>query len=253
MFDEVGGTIRDDDAPPSIQTISNPTVTEANTSSVNADFVIKLSSVSTKPVTIQYSTTDGSAKAPGDYTGVGTTPPATRDVPAGTDSITISVPVIGDTLFEQDEKFSVALTDPDNAGRAGQAGRSHDHRRRLDADADRQQPVGRRGQLRADRPRLRRHDPLPRRPPSPSTTAPLRIRRRLGLHRGRRRPARLQLVPGDRRSTVLKSVDQGQGRHAGRAQRVVQARAGESDHRGDRQDGDGDDHKRRRQLEALDQ
>jgi large repetitive protein len=105
IFDEATGTITDNDGPPSIQAISNPTVAESNTGAVNAEFVITLSSVSTKPVTIQYSTTDGSAKAPADYTAVGTTPPATKNVPAGETSITISVPVIGDTLPEEQENF----------------------------------------------------------------------------------------------------------------------------------------------------
>ena len=56
--------------------------------------------------------------------------------------------IVGDTLFEQDEKFSVVLTDPIN----GAPGTDMRGEVTIDdddsADADGEQPVGRRGQLR---------------------------------------------------------------------------------------------------------
>jgi large repetitive protein len=105
-------TITNDDTPPSTTTITDPTVTEGNTGTVAANFVVSLSSASSQPVTIRYSTVDGSAKAPDDYV------PASNQaitIPPGQTSGTISVEVKGDTIYEGTENFFVNLLSAVNA------------------------------------------------------------------------------------------------------------------------------------------
>src|SRR5437660_7742263 len=65
------------------------------------------------PVTVIYATADGSATAPSDYTSRN----GTFDFLAGTGNatMTISVPIIPDTIVEPDETFFVNLDHPDGA------------------------------------------------------------------------------------------------------------------------------------------
>src|SRR5216110_1735219 len=65
------------------------------------------------PVTVSYATADGSATAPSDYTSRN----GALDFPAGTGNatMTISVPIIPDTIVEPDETFFVNLTNADGA------------------------------------------------------------------------------------------------------------------------------------------
>src|SRR5438094_4062341 len=65
------------------------------------------------PITVSYATADGSATAPSDYTSRN----GALDFPAGTGNttMTISVPIIGDTIVEPDETFFVNLDHPDGA------------------------------------------------------------------------------------------------------------------------------------------
>jgi urease beta subunit len=104
------GTITNDDALPTL-TIGNATLTEGNSGTVNAVFAVTLSAVSVSTVTVDYSTFDGSAAAPGDYVatsgGLTFTP--------GQTAKQIIVPVSGDTTIETNETFTVALANPANA------------------------------------------------------------------------------------------------------------------------------------------
>src|SRR5262249_4338322 len=103
-------TILDNESPP-VVSIADPSVLEGDTGSVNAHFVVSLTVPSTRTVTVDYTTTDGSATAPDDYTaGSGTVTFAPGETEAGVD-----VPVVGDTLAEPDETFSVTLSDPNRA------------------------------------------------------------------------------------------------------------------------------------------
>src|SRR6266446_7161580 len=65
------------------------------------------------PVTVIYATADGSATAPSDYSSRN----GALDFPAGTGNatMTISVPIIPDTIVEPDETFFVNLTNADGA------------------------------------------------------------------------------------------------------------------------------------------
>ncbi len=101
------GTIMDDDPKFSID---SPTVTEADSNSVNLVFTVTLSASSSSQLTVDYATSDGStngATAGTDYTAVS----GTLTFPAGTTSRTITVSVTGDTANELNETVVVTLSD----------------------------------------------------------------------------------------------------------------------------------------------
>ena len=104
------GTIENDDT----ATLSIDDVSQAEGSSGTAGFVftVTLSGGVVGGFTVGYSTSDGTASAPGDYTSTSGTLTF-----AGTDgeTQTITVPVVGDMVVEPDETFTVALGTPSNA------------------------------------------------------------------------------------------------------------------------------------------
>jgi chitinase len=77
-----------------------------------------MTAASTSPVTVKYVTTAGTAKAPADFT----TKTGTLTIAAGKTSGTIVVPIVGDTVKEANETFTVTLSQPTNAGLADAAG-----------------------------------------------------------------------------------------------------------------------------------
>lgn len=111
------GTIRNDDAAPTptpvpspLPTISinNTSTTEGDTGTKNAAFEVRLSRSSNQEVKVNFDTADGTAKAGSDYTaatGVVTFAP-------GTTTQTVLIPIVGDTVVEADETFSVKLSSP---------------------------------------------------------------------------------------------------------------------------------------------
>jgi hypothetical protein len=103
------GTITDDDTV-SIS-VANPTVTEGNSGTANALFNVTLSTVSASTVTVDYATADGSAIAPGDYL----TTTGTLSFAPGQTVMQIGVPVVGDTVIESTEVFSLNLFNAVNA------------------------------------------------------------------------------------------------------------------------------------------
>jgi PKD repeat protein len=103
-------TILDDDAAPTL-TIGDKTITEGDNGTFNVTYTINLNTPSGKPVTVNYTTADGTATAGTDYTatnGLVTFAP-------GETSKTITVQVLGDTIDEFDETFGLYLTNPENA------------------------------------------------------------------------------------------------------------------------------------------
>ena len=91
--------------PPSIG-ISDTSVTEGNSGTRPASFAVTLSAPSAQPVTVAYSTSDGTAAATSDYR-------ATNGVltfAAGETSKSIEVQVKGDRAAESDETFVVQLS-----------------------------------------------------------------------------------------------------------------------------------------------
>jgi uncharacterized delta-60 repeat protein len=92
--------------------VNNITVTEGNTSAINATFTVKLTPAVTVPVTVKYATANSTALAPGDYTALALTQ-LTFD--PGQTSKTVAVQVKGDTLDEANETFRLLLSAPTNA------------------------------------------------------------------------------------------------------------------------------------------
>ena len=101
------GTILDNDGTPTLS-INDMSQSEGTSPMT---FTVTLSSASASAVSVNYATSNGTAVAPGDYTSTSNT----LTIPAGSTTGTISVPIINDTLDENDESFTVNLTSPVNA------------------------------------------------------------------------------------------------------------------------------------------
>lgn len=105
--DESTGTIVDDDPAPDL-TISDATVTEGTGGTQSATLTLSLSEVAGREVTVEYTTADGSAVAPDDYTAPAQ--PATATIAAGQQTATLVVPIVTDDVDEDDEDFTVTLS-----------------------------------------------------------------------------------------------------------------------------------------------
>jgi hypothetical protein len=108
------GTITNDDLPPATPpgiSINNASVTEGDSGTTDAVFTVTLSNVSLSTVTVDFATVDGAARAGVDYQSRS----GTLTFAPGESSKTISVPVIGETVFEGNETFDVNLSNPKNA------------------------------------------------------------------------------------------------------------------------------------------
>jgi hypothetical protein len=102
------GTIVDDDGEPAL-TLAGTTVTEGTGAGTTiAIFTATLSSASSLPITVTYTTADGTATALTDYT----TTTGLLVIPPGSLSATISVNVVRDALDENGETFRVLLSNP---------------------------------------------------------------------------------------------------------------------------------------------
>jgi|GEM_PF-356616 len=108
------GTIVDDDTavtPPPVTppvpslSVSSGRVNEGNTGTSALTFTVSLSAASAQQVSVQYSTTDGTATAGSDYTAA----IGTLTFAAGELTKTITVSVAGDTAVETDETLIVKL------------------------------------------------------------------------------------------------------------------------------------------------
>jgi hypothetical protein len=102
------GTILNDDLPS--LSVNDVTVTEGNAGTTNATFTLSLSASSTLPVTVNFTTADGTATAPGDYTAQS----GSRTFNPGVTTQTVSVPVVGDLTVEPNEAFALNLTGASN-------------------------------------------------------------------------------------------------------------------------------------------
>jgi large repetitive protein len=105
------GRIVDDDPLPTVA-IGNVSVLEGNAGTVGAAFTISLSAPSGRQVTVDYTTADGTAQAPGDY---GAIPATTLTFAAGQIARTVAVQVKGDVFVEPNETLAVNLSSPGNA------------------------------------------------------------------------------------------------------------------------------------------
>ncbi len=104
------GTITNDDPLPQINT-SDISVVEGNSGTTNAVVTVTLNAASGQTVTVNYATADATATAPADYTNT----TGTLTFTPGQTSRTITVPVIGETVPEANETFSVGLFGATNA------------------------------------------------------------------------------------------------------------------------------------------
>ena len=104
--------ITSDDRPPlPTLSIANASVAEGNSGSRDLAFTITLSAAQTLPVSVSWSTANGTAIAGSDFS-----PRSGQVVFApGQTSRTVLVPVTGDTAVEADETFRVQLAQPQNA------------------------------------------------------------------------------------------------------------------------------------------
>lgn len=100
-------TITDDDDAPTLS-ISNVEVAESGTEAL---FTVSLSSASSQIVTVDFTTVDDTALAGEDYQAVADTLTFTT----GTTIQTISVPILDDEIDEQDETFTIELSNIVNA------------------------------------------------------------------------------------------------------------------------------------------
>jgi len=106
------GTILDDDAAPTLS-ISAPSQPEGNAGNTPMNFVVSLATVSGRSVSFQRATSDGTATiANSDYMALAA---ALVTIPAGTTSVMIPVNIVGDTVFEGNERFNLNLTSIDGA------------------------------------------------------------------------------------------------------------------------------------------
>jgi hypothetical protein len=112
-YDTVSVLLNDGDwpFPPPAVSVSDATVTEGNTGTVNATFTLTLSHASDVDVIVHYATANITAAAGGDYTAAS----GTVTIPARQKSRTFTVAVAGDRLAEASETFAVNFTAPTNA------------------------------------------------------------------------------------------------------------------------------------------
>jgi hypothetical protein len=97
--------------PPPSLSIAAASATEGSSGTTPMTFQVSLSRPSSKPVSVGYATSDGTATAPADYVATS----GTLTFAPGETTRTITVPVLGDQAIEPDEQFSVTLSDPVNA------------------------------------------------------------------------------------------------------------------------------------------
>jgi subtilisin-like proprotein convertase family protein len=88
--------------------VSDATVQEANGNSPTATFTIYLGAVAEAPVTVQYATANGTAKAGTDYTPVANT----ATIPMGQSSVPVNVPILPQTSPVGNRTFFLNLTSP---------------------------------------------------------------------------------------------------------------------------------------------
>jgi Ca2+-binding RTX toxin-like protein len=105
-------TLTNDDAAalPTLS-LSGTRVKEGQSGVTSASLTVSLSAAASQPVSVNYSTVNGTALAGSDYQASS----GTLSFAPGQTSQTISIPVIGDTTVEPDENFQVQLSNPQNA------------------------------------------------------------------------------------------------------------------------------------------
>ena len=103
----VGTIVDDDTAQPVVPTlaIGDASITEGDSGTAQLSFTVTLSQAATGPVTVNYSTANGTATAGSDYTARS----GTLTFAAGETTKTVTVPITGDTAVEANETFTISL------------------------------------------------------------------------------------------------------------------------------------------------
>ena len=101
-------TITDDEGTP---TLSIANVTTSNENPANLTATVTLSAVSSQTVTVGFATANGTATAAADYTAA----TGTLTFNPGDTTKTLNVAILADTIDEENETFTVALSSPTNA------------------------------------------------------------------------------------------------------------------------------------------
>ena len=91
--------------------IDDASITEGDSGTSQLTFTVKLSQAASGPVTVNYSTANGTATAGSDYSAL----TGTITFAAGETTKTITIPVTGDTTVEANETFTVNLASPSGA------------------------------------------------------------------------------------------------------------------------------------------
>ncbi len=107
---EALGNIIDDDPVPSIS-VADASAPEGNSSFHAVAFNVTLSAPSTKPITVQFATTPGTATDTGDFFQTA----GTLEFGAGQTTKTVQVGIRADNTHEPDETFTLTLSNPTNS------------------------------------------------------------------------------------------------------------------------------------------
>lgn len=105
------------DPTPATLDIADVAVDEGDSGTTDAAFTVTLSAAAADDVTVDYATSNGSARAGSDYTAAN----GTLTVTAGDTEASIVVSVLGDTAFEANETFAVTLSNPSANAALGSA------------------------------------------------------------------------------------------------------------------------------------
>lgn len=104
-------TILNDDGPTVGLSIADATAPEGNAGTSQVTLAVTLSAASAQDVTVNYATFPGTATGGADYASTA----GSLTFPAGTTAVSLPITIIGDTLDEPDETFTVVLSSPANA------------------------------------------------------------------------------------------------------------------------------------------
>ena len=102
------GTITNDDNVGPKLAVSDTSMLEGNSGTSPLTFTVAMAPVSGSDMTVDYTTSDGTATAGSDYTAAS----GTLTIPAGQSSGSIAVSVLGDTKYEPNENFTLTLSNP---------------------------------------------------------------------------------------------------------------------------------------------
>jgi hypothetical protein len=113
------GSIVDNDPKPTLA-VGDVAVLEGQSGTQNATFPLSLSAPSGRTVTVHYATANGTATAPADYAATN----GDLTFNEGQQMKTVTVAVVGDTVWEPEETFFLGLSVPDNVELPDPAGQA---------------------------------------------------------------------------------------------------------------------------------